>query len=97
MQSLFCEGYGMQEGVITEFLDLNDRLYGWAIPFVHEDTGSTIANLVAAKNSGILSAETASAYTTYGTNHEYEIITREAKKAQEADRLYQLKNNKVAK
>lgn len=91
MQALFCEGYGMQEKMITEFLDLNDRIYGWAIPFVHENNSSLIADLVLAKNSGILSTETATEHSPYSNNGEYQRIVKEVKKEQEADRLFQLK------
>jgi hypothetical protein len=47
LQSLFCEGYGIEQGAVTEYLDLNDRLYGWIMPFVHENNSSLIADLVA--------------------------------------------------
>jgi hypothetical protein len=92
MQSLFCEAYGTQEGMRTEFMNLDDHIYGWAIPFVHENVSSTIADLVAAKNSGILSVETASEHCLYANNGEYKRITAEAKREQEADRLFQLKS-----
>jgi hypothetical protein len=91
MQSLFCEGYGIQEGMITEFLDLNDRLYGYNVPFIHENNSSLIADLVAAKNAGILSAETATEYNPYANTGEYKRVVSEQKQEQQADRLYQLK------
>ena len=91
MQSLFCEGYGIQEGMITEFLDLNDRLYGYNVPFIHENNSSLIADLVASKNAGILSAETATEYNPYSNTGEYQRLTAEQKQQQQADRLYQLK------
>ena len=93
MQSIFCEGYGMQEGAITEFLELDEHIYGYNVPFIHENTSSVIADLVGAKNAGILSAETASEHNPYANNGEYQRITAEQKKEQQADRLYQLKNN----
>lgn len=93
MQSLFCEGYGMQEGAYTEFLDLNDHIFGYSVPFIHENTSSLIADLVSSKNGGILSAETASEHNPYSNNGEYKRITAEQKKEQQADRLYQLKNS----
>ena len=96
MQSLFCEGYGIQEGALTEFLNLNDRLYGWLQPFVHENNSSLIADLVASKNAGILSAETASEHNPYTTNGEYNKIVAETKRQQEADRLYQLKTARAS-
>lgn len=92
MQSLFCEGYGMESKMITEFLDLNERLYGWATPFIHENNSSLIADLVQAKNAGILSAETASEHNPYANNGEFRRITSEQKREQEADRLFQLKS-----
>lgn len=95
MQSLFCEGYGTQEGARTEFMNLNDRLYGWLQPFIHENNSSLIADLVASKNAGILSAETASEHNPYTTNGEFRKIVAEQKKEQEADRLYQLKTARV--
>lgn len=96
MQALFCEGYGTQEGMRTEFMNLDDHIFGWSIPFVHENTSSTIADLVAAKNSGILSAETASEHCPYANNGEYKRIVSEQKKQQEADRLFQLKAQRRA-
>lgn len=93
MQSLFCEGFGMQEKAITEFLELNDHIFGFATPFIHENVSSIISDLVAAKNAGILSAETASEHNPYSNNGEFQRITSEQKKEQQADRLYQLKNN----
>ena len=91
MQSLFCEGYGIQEKMITEFLDLNDRLYGYNVPFIHENNSSLIADLVASKNAGILSAETATEYNPYSNTGEYKRVVSEQKQQQQADRLYQLK------
>jgi len=91
MQSLFCEGYGIQEGMITEFLDLDDRLYGYAQPFIHENNSSLIADLVASKNAGILSAETATEHNPYSNTGENKRVVSEQKQQQQADRLYQLK------
>lgn len=97
MQSLFCEGYGMEQSAITDYLDLNERLFGYIIPFVHENTSSLIADLVASKNAGILSTESATEHHPYSANNETSRITKEVKAEQQADRLYQLKqqnNNK---
>lgn len=91
MQALFCEGYGIEKGAITEFLDFNDRLYGWIIPYIHENNSSLIADLVNAKTAGILSAESATEHNPYANNGEFRRITSEAKQEQQADRLYQLK------
>lgn len=96
MQSLFCEGYGMQEGVITEFLNLNDKIYGYNVPFIHQNNSSLIADLVAAKSAGILSTETATEHNPYSKNGENSRITAEVKKEQQADRLYQLKAQRAS-
>lgn len=95
MQSLFCEGYGIENSSITDFMDLNDRLYGYASPFVHENNSSLIADLVASKNAGILSAESATEYNPYSNNGEFKRLTAEQKQAQQADRLYQLKASRA--
>jgi len=92
MQSLFCEGYGIESKAVTEFLKLNDSLYGWIMPFVHENNSSLIADLVASKTAGILSAESATEHNPYANNGEFERVTAEVKRQQEADRLYQLKS-----
>ena len=97
MQSLFCEGYGIEQGAITEFLDLNDRLFGYVMPFVHENNSSLIADLVASKNAGILSAESATEHNPYSKNGEFKRVTAEVKQQQQADRLYQLKSASAAK
>lgn len=91
MQTLFCEGWGMENGIITEALRFREHLYGYQVPFIHENNSSTIADLVAAKNAGILSAETASEHNVYANNGEYKRIVAEQKKQQEADRLFQLR------
>ena len=91
MRSLFCEGYGIESKAITEFMDLNDRMYGYVMPFIHENNSSLIADLVASKNAGILSAESATEHNPYSSNGEYKRITAEQKQQQQADRLYQLK------
>lgn len=96
MQSLFCEGYGIESGAVTEFLSLNDSLYGWIMPFIHENNSSLIADLVASKNAGILSAESATEHNPYASNGEFRRVTAEVKKQQEADRLYQLKTQRAA-
>ena len=96
MQSLFCEGYGTEVRKVTEFLNLNDRLYGWIVPFIHENNSSLIADLVAAKNGGILSAETASEHNPYANNGEIRRVTAEQKQEQMADRLYQLKASNMS-
>jgi len=96
MQSLFCEGYGIEQGAVTEFLKLNDSLYGWIMPFVHENNSSLIADLVASKTAGILSAESATEHNPYANNGEFTRVTAEVKKQQEADRLYKLKSARAS-
>lgn len=97
MQSLFCEGYGAEQGAITEYLDLNDRLFGYIMPFIHENNSSLIADLVASKNAGILSAESATEHNPYSKNGEFKRVTAEVKQQQQADRLYQLKSATASK
>lgn len=92
LMRLFCEGYGMEQGELTGYLDLSDKIFGWIIPYVHENTSSLIADLVSAKNAGILSTESATEHNFYASNNEFDRITREAKREQEADRLYQLRS-----
>lgn len=92
MQSLFCEGFGTQESARTEFMNLDDHIFGWISPFIHENVSSLVADLVASKNAGILSAETATEHLVYSNNGEYKRITAEAKAEQQADRLYQLRS-----
>ena len=94
MQSLFCEGFGIQQGRVTEFMNLSDRIFGYTVPFVHENNSSLIADLVNAKNSGILSAQSATEYNPYSANNEMGRITKEVKKEQQADRLYQLRTSR---
>ena len=96
LQSLFCEGYGIECGAVTEYLGLNDRLFGYIMPFVHENNSSLIADLVASKNAGILSAESATEHNPYANNGEFKRVTAEAKQQQQADRLYQLKSAAAA-
>jgi hypothetical protein len=96
MQSLFCEGFGIQEGMVTEFMNLDDHIFGFQLPFIHENTSTLIADLVASKNAGILSAETASEHNPYSNNGEYRRVIGEVKQQQQADRLYQLKASRAA-
>lgn len=96
METLFCEGWGIENGIITEALEFRDHLYGFQTPFIHENNSSLIADLVSAKNSGILSAESATEHNPYANNGEFRRVTAEQKKQQEADRLYQLKRTAAA-
>lgn len=89
---LFTYAYGIQEEKSTQFKSLN--ILSYIVPYIHQNTAELINNLVQAKSSGILSAETASEQTTYGKNCEFAKITAEAKQEQEADLLYrQIKTN----
>lgn len=96
MQRLFCEGYGTEQKAVTEYKNLSDRIFGWIIPYVHENTSSLIADLVNSKNAGILSVQSATEHHPYATNNEAERITGEVKQQQQADRLYQLKTTAAA-
>lgn len=91
LDTLFCEGWGIENGLVTEAKEFRKHLYSWQVPFIHENNSSLIADLVASKNAGILSAETAAEHNPYSVNNEYQKIVAEAKKQQESDRLYQLK------
>jgi len=83
---LFTYAYGIQEKKSTQFKLLN--ILSYIVPYIHQNTAELINNLVQAKSSGILSAETASEQTTYGKNCEFAKITAEAKQEQAADLLY---------
>ena len=96
MQSLFCEGWGIENGNVTEMMNFRDHLYGWQTPFIHENNSSTIADLVAAKNAGILSTETAAEHNVYANNGEYRRLVAEQKRQQETDRLFQLRTRAAA-
>ena len=90
-KSLFCEGYGTEQSRRTEFMNLDEHIFSWIIPFVHESTESLVANLVQLKNSSLISTTTAVEHSPYSTNNEADKIFREMKQEQAADRLYQLK------
>lgn len=89
---LFCIAYGIEQKNITGYLQLNDHILSYLVPFVHEDTAGKVANLVALKNAGLLSTETGCEQNPYTTNAEADKIFREQKQQQQADRLYQLKS-----
>ncbi len=89
VQELFTYAFGVQEKKETQFKQLH--ILSYIVPYIHQNTAELINNLVQAKSAGILSAESASDQTTYDRNGEYDRITREAKKEQEADMLYQIK------
>ena len=96
MQTLFCEGFGIENGNVTEMMNFRDHIYGWQTPYIHENNSSLIADLVASKNAGILSAETSTEHNPYANNGEYKRVVAETKKQQEADRLYQLKSARAS-
>lgn len=88
-RELFTFAYGVQEGKLLRFQKLH--ILSYIVPYIHQNTAELIQNLVSASGAGILSKETASGLTTFDRNAEYDRITREAKKEQEADMLYQIK------
>ncbi len=92
VKELFCEGYGMEQGRITEYKRLNEHILSYIVPFVHENTSEKVNNLVALKNAGLMSTETGAEHNPYTTNAEPDKIFKEQKAAQAADRLYQLKS-----
>lgn len=92
MKSLFCEGYGIERKAITKFMELGDDIFGWIIPYVHENVSSLISDLIQSKNSGILSVRSATEHHPYASNNEFDRITQEQKKEQQADRLFQLRS-----
>ena len=91
LQSLFCEAYGIETKAYTEFMRLNEDIFGYVMPYVHENASSLVADLVNAKNSGILSVQSATEYNPYAANNEVDRITKEVKQEQQADRLFQLR------
>lgn len=97
VRHLFCIGYGMETKKITEYLRLEEHILSYLVPFVHEDVNSTVANLVALKNAGLMSTETGAEHNPYTTNAEADKIFKEQKKQQEADRLYELRTGSTTK
>ena len=91
MRSLFCEGYGIERKAITKFMELNENIFGWIIPYVHENVSTLISDLIQSKNSGILSVKSATEHHPYASNNEFDRLTQEQKKEQQASRLYQLR------
>ena len=96
VRELFCEAYGMEQGKLTEYMRLNDRILSYIVPFIHENTQELVNNLVALKNAGLMSTETGAEHNPYTTNAEPDKIFREQKAQQAADRLYELKTAKTA-
>ena len=96
VRSLFCEGYGMEQGKITEYMRLDERILSYIVPFVHENVSETVNNLVALKGAGLMSTETGCEHNPYTTNAEADKVFKEQKAQQAADRLYQLKQESKA-
>ena len=96
VRSLFCEGYGMEQGKITEYMRLDERILSYIVPFVHENVSETVNNLVALKGAGLMSTETGCEHNPYTPNAEADKVFKEQKAQQAADRLYQLKQNSKA-
>lgn len=92
VRELFCEGYGMEQGKITEYMRLNDHILSYLEPFVHENTQEKVQNLTMLKNAGLISTETGAEHNPFTTNQEVDKIFKEQKQQQAADRLYQLRN-----
>lgn len=74
-------------------MELDQHIFSWIVPFVHESTESLVANLVQLKNAELVSTTTAVEHSPYSTNNEADKIFREMKQEQAADRLYQLKQD----
>lgn len=91
VRSLFCEGYGMEQGKIRDYMELDEHILSYIVPFVHENTAEKVNNLVALKNAGLMSTETGAEHNPYTTNAEADKIFKEQKQQQAADRLYQLR------
>jgi hypothetical protein len=96
VRHLFCIGYGIELGKISELERLEEHILSYIVPFVHEDTAGKVANLVALKNAGLISTETGVEQNPYCTNAEADKIFREQKQEQAADRLYQLRTGATA-
>lgn len=95
VRELFCIGYGMERGEARRFINLNEHILSYIIPFVHENTQELVQNLVALKSAGLMSTETGAEHNPYTTNGEADKIFREQKQQQAADRLYQLKTGSI--
>lgn len=73
--NIFKYGYGIEMGKISDFTKLKVR--GEIIPYVHQNVAETVSNLVQLVAGGILSKESASSQSTYGSNGEYSRILKE--------------------
>lgn len=96
VRELFCFGYGMEIGKLTEYIELNSHILSYIVPFIHENTAELVQNLVALKGSGLMSTETGCEHNPYTTNNEADKVFKEQKQQQAADRLYQLKTGTKA-
>lgn len=91
-KTLFCEGYGMEQRAVTQYKNLDEHIYSYIIPFIHDNTAELVQNLVALKGAGLMSTETGCEHNPYTTNGEADKVFKEQKQLQAADRLYQLKS-----
>lgn len=91
VNELFCEGYGIEQGAITEYMEFSNHIYSYIKPYIYENEAELVNNLVQLKNSGLISTETGAEHSPYSTNNELDKIIKEKKNEQAADRLYQLK------
>lgn len=89
IKDLFLQAYGIEQGKMTQYMNLH--ILTWIDPFVFSSDSEIISNLVQSVGAGIVSKQTASQKTGFDSNSEWERIVLEQKQAQQADRLYQLK------
>lgn len=91
---IFLFGYGIEVKSQRQFLSL--PMKWWIKPYVHQNLSAIVADLATAIQNGFCSKQTASEriseYTTVG---EWDRIVKELKEQQEADLLYEIKNNQV--
>ena len=88
MIRLFLYAYGVETEKQTQFYNL--WIYPYIEPYVHQNTAELINNLVQSVGAGILSHHTASEYTGYDKNNEWDRIIREKKEEDVSDLLYSL-------
>lgn len=95
VKELFCWGYGMEIKSQTAMVDIAERTLSYIIPFVHQNDSELCTNLVMLKNAGLMSTETGAEHNPYTTNAEPDKIFKEQKAQQAADRLFQLRQNRL--
>lgn len=79
----------------TAMVDIAKRTLSYIIPFVHQNDSELCTNLVMLKNAGLMSTETGAEHNPYTTNAEPDKIFKEQKAQQAADRLFQLRQNRL--